>query len=399
MTEEWRGWREAAEAALYGVGGFYRSSHRSPAGPAGHFRTSVHASPLFAAAVARLLARTARELGTGTVALVDVGAGRGELLTGVLAALRKGPEGLGRPGERERPGKPAGLGRSEGLGDLDGVEVVAYAVEVADRPAGLAPRIEWCARPPSGVTGLLFANEWLDNVPVEVAEADADGVPRYVQVRTSDGAERLGPPVTGADASWLERWWPLSAPGERAEIGRPRDEAWADAVGSLAAGLAVAVDYGHVRGARPPFGTLTAFREGREVPPVPDGSRDLTAHVALDACAAAVPHGSAELTDQRTALGRLGIGGRRPPLALAATDPARYVRELAAAGEAAELTARGGLGDFGWLLHRVGRPDVTDALHVPADPGHPDVPGSWGASDRVPPDPAGGSDGQGILAP
>ncbi|MFD7747052.1 SAM-dependent methyltransferase [Streptomyces sp. NPDC059698] len=323
MTDEWRGWREAVQAALYGDEGFYRR----PEGPAGHFRTSVHASPLFAAAVARLLAGIARELDTGTIALVDVGAGRGELLTGVLAAL---PEGL---------------------------EVVPYAVEVAARPPGLDPRIEWCAEPPAGITGLLFANEWLDNVPAEVAEADADGVPRYVRVRTSDGAERLGDPVAGADAAWLERWWPLSEPGERAEIGRPRDAAWARAAGCVAAGLAVAVDYAHVRGARPPFGTLTGFRGGREVRPVPDGSRDLTAHVALDACAAAVPYARAELTDQRTMLRRLGVGGDRPPLSLAATDPAGYLSALAAAGEAAELTARGGLGDFGWLLHRVGLPD------------------------------------------
>ncbi|MFI1227108.1 MULTISPECIES: SAM-dependent methyltransferase [unclassified Streptomyces] len=328
MTDEWRGWREAAQAALYGDEGFYRSPLRSPEGPAGHFRTSVHTSPLFAAAVARLLTGTAQELDTGTFALVDIGAGRGELLTGVLAAL---PEGLA---------------------------VTPYAVEVAARPPGLDPRIEWCAEPPAGVTGLLFANEWLDNVPAEVAEADADGVPRYVQVRASDGAERLGDVVGGADAAWLERWWPLSAPGERAEIGRPRDAAWARAVGSLTAGLAVAVDYAHVRGARPPFGTLTGFRGGREVRPVPDGSCDLTAHVALDACAAAVAGSGTGarpvLTDQRTVLHRLGVGGDRPPLSLAATDPAGYVRALAAAGEAAELTARGGLGDFGWLLHRVG---------------------------------------------
>ncbi|MFL3865359.1 SAM-dependent methyltransferase [Streptomyces griseobrunneus] len=324
MTEEWRGWRAAARTALYGDEGFYRSPVRSPEGPAGHFRTSVHASPLFARAVARLLASTAAGLGTGTVALVDVGAGRGELLTGVLAAA---PEGL---------------------------EVIPYGVEVAARPPGLDPRVRWCAEPPRGVRGLLFANEWLDNVPVEVAEVDGDGVARYVRVRTSDGAERLGAPVTGADAEWLERWWPLSAPGERAEIGRPRDAAWAGAVGSLEAGLAVAVDYAHVRGERPPFGTLTGFRSGREVRPVPDGSCDLTAHVALDACAAGADPGAVELTDQRTALGRLGVFGERPALALAASDPAAYVRALAAAGEAAELTARGGLGDFGWLLHRVG---------------------------------------------
>lgn len=47
---------------------------------------------------------------------------------------------------------------------------------------------------------------------------------------------------------------------------------------------------------------------------------------------------------------------RPPPLALASTDPAAYVRALSGAGEAAELTARGGLGDFGWLLCPVAIP-------------------------------------------
>ncbi|MFC9594370.1 SAM-dependent methyltransferase [Streptomyces sp. NPDC056944] len=333
-TCQWQGWREATERALYGPRGFYLR----PEGPAGHFRTSVHASPLFAAAVARLLGEVAEELGTDAVDLVDVGAGRGELLTAVLAAV----------------------GSS--------LTVRAYAVERAARPAGLDPRVEWTDRVPRGVRGLLFANEWLDNVPVDVAEADAEGTVRYVEV-APDGTERLGAPVTGPDADWLARWWPLREPGARAEIGRPRDAAWAAAVARLAAGRAVAVDYAHVRASRPPFGTLTGFRAGREVPPVPDGGCDVTAHVALDACGglAAGPGDRgetgaaqagpglprAELVTQREALGRLGVSGERPPLALASTDPAGYVRALASAGEAAELTARGGLGDFLWLTQRV----------------------------------------------
>lgn len=254
----------------------------------------------------------------------------------------------------------AALGNGDG-GVPGGLRVRSYAVERADRPAGLDPRIEWTGRLPRGVRGLVFANEWLDNVPVDVAEADAEGTARYVEVR-ADGTERLGGPVSGADAEWLARWWPLREPGARAEIGRPRDEAWASAVASLSAGRAVAVDYAHVRDARPPFGSLTGFRAGREVPPVPDGSCDLTAHVALDACAAAgggaagagaggVP--GAELVTQRDALWRLGVSGGRPPLSLASTDPLAYVRALSSAGEAAELTARGGLGDFLWLSQRV----------------------------------------------
>ncbi|MET9885993.1 SAM-dependent methyltransferase [Streptomyces sp. NPDC006430] len=305
-------WRTAMEAALYGPDGFYVRPGGS--GPAGHFRTSVHVSPLYAGAVARLLCRVDEQLGhPAELDLVDVGAGRGELLAGVLAALPPPTAARVRP----------------------------YAVERAERPDGLDPRIRWVPEPPPGTTGLLFANEWLDNVPLEIAE---DG--RYVLV-APDGTESRGPVVDAADRAWLERWWPGAG---RAEIGRARDEAWAAAVATVDRGLAVAVDYAHTREARPPYGTLTGFREGREVRPVPDGSCDVTAHVALDACAGA----GAVLLSQREALSELGVSGARPPLALAASDPAAYVRGLVAAGEAAELTARGGLGDFGWLVQPVG---------------------------------------------
>lgn len=320
------------EEALYGLSGFYRR----PEGPAGHFRTSVHASPLFAGAVARLLCRVDEALGhPSDLAFVDMAAGRGELVTGVLGAL---------------PPEVASRTR-------------AYAVERADRPRGLDHRIEWLTEPPKGVSGLLFANEWLDNVPLNVAEVDPEGVRRLVLVGL-DGTERLGEPVRGPDAEWLDQWWPLpaeeSAEGLRAEIGRPRATAWASAVASVGRGLAVAVDYCHVMGARPPFGTLAGFREGRETAPVPDGSCDITAHVALDACALPGAH----LLTQRDALRALGVAGGHPPLSLATTDPAAYIRALASAGEAAELTAPGGLGDFGWLLQPVGLPDapVTDLL-------------------------------------
>ncbi|MCX5559618.1 SAM-dependent methyltransferase [Streptomyces sp. NBC_00038] len=342
------------EESLYGPDGFYRR----PEGPAGHFRTSVHASPLFAQAVARLLCRVDEALDRpAPLAFVDMAAGRGELVTAVLAAL---------------PAEVASRARG-------------YAVERAARPAGLDHRIEWLTEPPQGVTGLLFANEWLDNVPLEVAEVDSEGVARVVLVRR-DGTERLGAPVSGAEAEWLRKWWPLSSEGAgvasegtpvsseearvpsdgaRAEIGLPRDAAWASAVASLGRGLAVAVDYAHVAGARPPFGTLTGFRDGRETVPVPDGSCDITAHVALDACAVsgartasgerALPGG--RVVTQRNALRALGVSGARPALTLASTDPAAYVRALASAGAAAELTAPGGLGDFGWLLQPVGIPD------------------------------------------
>jgi SAM-dependent MidA family methyltransferase len=325
------GWRRAMATALYGPDGFFVTG----VGPAAHFRTSVHASPAFATALLHLLNLVDAALGRpDRLDVVDIGAGRGELLKS-LAALA-----------------PAALARRLRL----------TAVEVAPRPTGLPGTLAWVAEPPVAVTGLLLATEWLDNVPLEVAVRKPDGWHR-VLVDPVSGAETIGAPVEAADADWLARWWPAPV-GARAEIGRPRDTAWADAVATLARGLALAVDYGHRRAERPPLGTLTGYRAGRQVPPLPDGSCDLTAHVAIDSAAAA---GAAtagrpyRLLRQRAALRGLGVDGGRPPLALAATDPTGYARALGAAPAppphpppAPELTDPAGLGDHWWLLQPVG---------------------------------------------
>ena len=283
-------YRVAWTEALYGPDGFYRR-HR----PAEHFRTSVHASPLFATAVARL----ARELEVTTV--TDIGAGRGELGTAIRA---------------QDPG------------------LTVHEIELDDEL-------------PERLSGLVIANEWLDNIPCDVVELAPDETPRYLLADHT-----LGDVVTGDDLDWLAEWWPLTEPGDRAEVGLARDLAWADVVRRLDRGTAVAIDYGHHLGTRPPYGTLTGFRAGRECDPVPDGSCDITAHVALDSLAAAVP-GSA-VTTQREALRALGIISTRPAYELARSEPLRYVAELSSAGEAAELTDPSGLGGFGWVWTAIG---------------------------------------------
>ena len=303
-SAEPRPWREAWETALYGEGGFFRRQ-----APADHFRTSVNASGLFAKALWNVI----QESRLSTV--VDVGAAGGELL-------------------RE-------------LDRLSGGTLTLTGVDLADRPPGLPGAIEWRHDLPPRIDGLLIANEWLDNIPCDVVELDADGVVRQVLVDPATGAESLG---DAYESPWLREWWPLSEAGERAEVGDVRDAAWADAV-SRVRGVAIAIDYGHTCEGRPPFGTLRSYAEGREVDVVPDGSRDITAHVAVDSVAAAA---GATVLRQRDALLRLGIDGSRPSLELAHSDPSAYVRALAAAGEAGELMAGGGLGDFWWL--------VTDTL-------------------------------------
>ncbi|WP_242907884.1 SAM-dependent methyltransferase [Actinomadura terrae] len=327
---EWLTWRTAMERALYGEDGFYRRGER----PAEHFRTSVTASPRFAAAIARLLAEIDAALGhPARLDIVDIGAGSGRLLANVLSCA---PPGLA---DRLAP----------------------TAVEIAPRPADLPDRIAWRAELPAEITGLAVANEWLDNIPLDVAEHTPGGV-RTVLVDPSSGTERTGPEPTAEDRDWLERWWPLREPGDRAEIGHPRCAAWASVIRRLRRGLAIAVDYSHSRESRPPYGTLTGYRDGSTVPAVPDGSCDVTAHVALDACVVAGERAGATstlLTTQRAALRGLGLSGARPPTSEAHRDPRAYLTALCHAGEDAELTDPSGLGSFGWLAQTVQIPLPT----------------------------------------
>ena len=329
-------WREAMASALYGDGGFFTHS-----GGSTQFRTSATASPLFAAAILRLVISVDESLGSpDPMTVVDVGAGTGRVVTWLA---EHAPPGLG---ERLR----------------------LVAVELAPAPAGTPSSVGWSSQlpVPGSVTGVLLATEWLDNVPLDVAEMDDAGIDRYVAVDRASGTESLGEPLTATDAAWADRWWPEREPGSRVEVGTARDEAWAAAVSSVERGLALTVDYGHTVDTRPPFGTLTGFADGRERPPVPDGSCDITAHVAIDAVRAAgeaVAGFSADLMTQRDALAALGLSGGRPPRDLARTDPAGYVRALARATEAAELMARDGLGRHFWLMQPVGI--TAPALQAP----------------------------------
>lgn len=287
--------------ALYGADGFYVRTR-----PRAHFSTSVSTGPLFAVAVRRLAERVDALLDRpDPFDVVDLGTGDGALL--------------------------AGLGEVPARWRLTGVDV--HGDWVRDVPA---------------VTGLLVANEWLDNVPLDVTFDD-----RVVEVDEA-GEERLGQPAAADLTAWAQRWWPDR---RRVEVGLARDQAWTAAVGRVTRGLAVAVDYGHTVADRRT--SLTGYRDGRQVAPVPDGTCDLTAHVALDSCAAAT---GARLLRQREALSLLGISAQKPPRSLADTDPRGYLALLQEAGEAARLLDPRGLGAFGWLVQPVGIADpLTDS--------------------------------------
>ena len=301
-------WRQAWHEALYGPDGLYRREE-----PHAHFSTS--ASPGLVDVLAEaVVALVRRERLTG---LVDVAAGDGGLAAAVCAAAP---------------------------------DLAVTCVEVRPRPPGLRDEVRW-VRSPGGASlpedlgplrdVLVLAHEWLDNVPCTVAER-VDGRLREIWV-APDGSERLGPPVDPRDRTWAARWWP---DGSRVEIGRARDEAWADLLARVERGVVVAVDYGHTAARRPGDGTLTGFRAGSVVVPVPDGSCDLTAHVAVDS----LRHD--RIVRQRDLLAVLGLPGAAPDPRLAREAPTAYLRAVARRSAVAALRDPAGPGGFWWVSSR-----------------------------------------------
>ncbi|MGH3803868.1 MAG: SAM-dependent methyltransferase, partial [Pseudonocardiaceae bacterium] len=207
------------------------------------------------------------------------------------------------------------------------------------------------------LTGVLIANEWLDNVPIDVAERH-ESETRLMLVQPDTGAQQTGRLLTEEETAWLARWWPPTEAGELVELGHTRDAAWADAVGTVRAGLALAIDYGHLRDHRPVGGSMTGYASGRQVAATPNGSCDVTAHVAVDSVARAGElstnaSGPAMIGRQRDCLRALGLDAARPPRELASRDPVEYLRVLDECGQAAELLDSAGLGGFWWLAQPV----------------------------------------------
>jgi SAM-dependent MidA family methyltransferase len=316
-SDAWRTWREAMADALYGAGGFYTSS----GAPGRHFRTAAHVGAVWARAVFELAQRVDASLASpDDFAVIDVGAGGGELL--------------------------------RALSELAPDRWSLLGIDVAPRPDGLPQRVGWSSIAPTEVVGLLIAVELLDVVPVDVVELTEDG-PRVIEV-AADADERIGSPIDATQLSWLSTWWPLDSIGDRAEIGSSRDAMWRSLVDCVTAGAAVAIDYPAVP-TRDIAGTLTGYRDGQQVLPIPDGSCDITAHVLFESL---VADGDRQMT-QRDALRQLGVDPARPTYG---DDPAAYLATLSAVGDAAELLDPAGLGGFQWLLHAVGIPQPFEVV-------------------------------------
>ena len=114
------------------------------------------------------------------------------------------------------------------------------------------------------------------------------------------------------------------------------------------------MDYAHPVDNRPPRGTLTGYRDGAMVVAHPRRTCDITAHVALDACAEAGQRAGADHPQRCPHSASRCVLWGSPAHARRSTWPGsiarRYLQALARASEEAELIDSSRvLGGFGWL--------------------------------------------------
>lgn len=199
------------ELALYGPSGFY-STHGS-AGRRGDFLTSPEVGPLFGVVISRYLDSVWTSLGRpDRFDVVEAGAGPGTLARAVLAS------------------------GAECLAAINYVAVETSATQRERHPDGVTSSAEM---PKGPITGVVLANELLDNVPFRLMVFDSTWRESFVANTPSGFVEELCAVDTQPGAL------PDGAPhGSRAPLQESAREWVHDALASIAKGRLLVIDYG-----------------------------------------------------------------------------------------------------------------------------------------------------------
>ena len=341
------------DIALYDESlGFYATIGR--AGRRGDFLTSPEVGPLFGALLARRLDEEWFALGSPeTFVVVEFGAGPGTLARSIAFASPECGSAL-RYLMVERSAEQRAL-HAEHLdgwvGDLDAAGVDSFV-----RGHNAGPQFASSAIAPNGITGVILANELLDNLAFDIVRHDGAGNFERLDVHhAEDGLEFVVAP-TEVPASLapvlasaaVGEWMPLQEDAVRWLMA---------AMDRLGRGVVIAIDYGASTAeiaARPNMGWLRTFvgQERGGHPLDTPGSCDITSDVAVDQLGAAIA--PTVIATQRQVLKRLGIDqlveeGRKIWTEKASAPDVAALRARSRIGEAESLLQSGGLGDFLFL--------------------------------------------------
>lgn len=309
--------------ALYGDHGFYTSGGR--AGRRGDFLTSPEVGPLFGTVLCAWIDAEHRRLGApDEFEVVEVGAGPGTLARSVVAHWAATG---GRPYR------------------YTAVEV--SPVQRANHPEGIE---SVAALPDRPITGLVVANELLDNLPFRLLVFDAGWREALVTVHRDRFVEVLAPlPDEVRDARWLPTG---AAHGARIPWQQQASQWVSDTLTRIHAGRILSFDYvtartaelagvpwrewlrtyrGHERGAH----YLAAIAE-----------QDLTAEVALDQLPEPETVRSQAQFLQRWGIDDLVEEGRLAWAAAASAPTVAAMRMRSRVREAEALLDPAGLGAF-----------------------------------------------------
>jgi SAM-dependent MidA family methyltransferase len=301
--------------ALYGEGvGYYRRA-RSPFGPSGDFYTAPRVHPLFARTLARRLAAVRAALDDPPrFTIVDLGAGDGTLLAGLLVALRdRGPadgiEAVAVERSPERAAEAVAAGAA-----------VGGTVQSARSLAELGP-----------VVGAVLANELLDAQPARQLRWDGSD---WHEVGVRLAADRLRPAERPVAPNTLPAGLPAldaDRAGTVVEVSAAAEAIVREVADHLVQGELVLCDYGDEEPALlagHAGGTLAAVRSHRPVddPWQEPGATDLSTFVNFS-----------RVRRVAARAGLVEVGFARQAEALGAWGfPEELARAVAAAGSAEE---------------------------------------------------------------
>ena len=268
------------ELALYAPGLGYYVAGTEKFGPGGDFVTAPEISPLFGRCVAAQCAEALERIGGGD--LLEFGAGSGALAAQILGRLDE----LGALPNRYLILEPSPELRER------------QRERVAGEHPRLAGRLEWIERLPTGLRGVLLANEVLDAMPVHRFQVGDDGAIEelFVTAAGEGFSECWGPAESAGLTECISRLQAdgfARAPGYASEVNL-RLPPWISALAdTLDQGLALLIDYGYPRsGYYQPdrsMGTLLCHHrhQAHGDPYRHIGLQDITAHVDFTAVAEA----------------------------------------------------------------------------------------------------------------